>query len=246
MTAMTISDTERREVARRLRGIDAERLDRVYGMDGEGGECSDPDMAKAGRNLMLGAIAEAVGLHYAPYYFDAAPLRDRLADLIEPPTQCPYYRSDRHYCSIHDVPAIDRDALLARGEGGERVMTEYVTDWQEHYRLKRERVVRCRDCKHSWNDGRTCGFFSDFDDGHIIPASVYPDGFCAWGEPRLERGGMETPTERQLALISDMQDELGVRFGGSTKAEASEWIDGHIDAYRLATADPVMIEHGYF
>ena len=37
----------------------------------------------------------------------------RLADLIEPPTQCPYYRSDRHYCSIHDVPAMDRDALMA-------------------------------------------------------------------------------------------------------------------------------------
>lgn len=98
-----ITDDERREVALRMRGIDAERLDRVYGMDGEGGECSDPDMAKAGRNLMLGAIAEAVGLHYAPYYFDAAPLRDRLADLIEPPTQCPYYSSGRHYCSIHDV-----------------------------------------------------------------------------------------------------------------------------------------------
>ena len=79
-----MTDKERREVARRLRGIDAERLDRVYGMDGEGGECSDPDMAKAGRNPMLGAIAEAVGLHHAPYYFDAAPLRDRLADLIEP------------------------------------------------------------------------------------------------------------------------------------------------------------------
>lgn len=39
-------------------------------------------------------------------------LANRLADLIEPPTQCPYYRSDRHYCSIHDVPAIDCDALL--------------------------------------------------------------------------------------------------------------------------------------
>ena len=25
-----------------------------------------------------------------------------LADLIEPPTQCPHYSSDRHYCSIHD------------------------------------------------------------------------------------------------------------------------------------------------
>lgn len=25
---------------------------------------------------------------------------------------CPYYHSDRHYCSIHDVPVIDREALL--------------------------------------------------------------------------------------------------------------------------------------
>ena len=79
-----ITDNDRREVARRLRGIDAERLDRMYGMDGDGGECTDPDMSKAGRGLMLGAIAEAVGLHYAPYYFNAAPLRDRLADLIDP------------------------------------------------------------------------------------------------------------------------------------------------------------------
>ena len=34
-----------------------------------------------------------------------------VADLVEPPTQCPYYHSDRHHCSIHDIPAIDRDAL---------------------------------------------------------------------------------------------------------------------------------------
>ena len=38
---------------------------------------------------------------------------ERLADLIEPPRQCPYYDSGRHRCSIHDVPTIDRDALLA-------------------------------------------------------------------------------------------------------------------------------------
>ena len=56
----------------------------------------------------------------------------------------------------------------------------------EQIAYRRERVVRCRDCERSWNDGRTCSFFSDFDDGHIIPASVYPDGFCAWGEPREE------------------------------------------------------------
>ena len=36
----------------------------------------------------------------------------RLADLIEPPTQCPYYHSDRHHCSAYD-DVVDRDALLA-------------------------------------------------------------------------------------------------------------------------------------
>ena len=34
-----------------------------------------------------------------------------LADLIEPPTQCPYYHSDRHHCSAYD-DVVDRDALL--------------------------------------------------------------------------------------------------------------------------------------
>lgn len=38
----------------------------------------------------------------------------RLADLIEPPLQCPHYHSDIHYCSIReDIQPIDRDALLA-------------------------------------------------------------------------------------------------------------------------------------
>ena len=36
---------------------------------------------------------------------------ERLADLIEPPTQCPYYHSDRHYCSAYD-DVVDRHALL--------------------------------------------------------------------------------------------------------------------------------------
>lgn len=33
---------------------------------------------------LLGRIAEAAGLHYAPYEFEADELCDRLADLIEP------------------------------------------------------------------------------------------------------------------------------------------------------------------
>ena len=38
---------------------------------------------------------------------------ERLAELIEPPRQCPHYHSDRHYCSVHeDVSMTDRHALL--------------------------------------------------------------------------------------------------------------------------------------
>lgn len=49
---------------------------------------------------------------------------------------------------------------------------------------RREEIVRCRDCAHSWKDGTSCNYFSDFDGGLIIPAIVEPDGFCAWGRKR--------------------------------------------------------------
>lgn len=85
------SDKERREVARRLRG-QAEML---------------------GPNMDAHEFA-----HYAADVIDVNECMTwyemclRLADLIEPPTQCPYYRSDRHHCSAYD-DVVDRDALLA-------------------------------------------------------------------------------------------------------------------------------------
>ena len=52
---------------------------------------------------------------------------------------------------------------------------------------RRERVVRCRDCKHGMGGGNLCSMFAfPLGDGHIIPADVEPDGFCAWAEPREE------------------------------------------------------------
>ena len=40
---------------------------------------------------------------------------EALADLIEPPRQCPHYHSDRHYCSVHeDMAAVDCDASATR------------------------------------------------------------------------------------------------------------------------------------
>ena len=60
-------------------------------------------------------------------------------------------------------------------------MAEYVTDWQEHYRLKRERIVRCRDCVH-WR--RPTDRERSRCTGAMAFVEPTPNGFCAWGEPR--------------------------------------------------------------
>lgn len=36
-------------------------------------------------------------------------------------------------------------------------------------------------------------------------------------------------TEKQLKLIADMEEFVGEKFHGKTIAEASAWIDGHMD-----------------
>lgn len=83
------TDDERREVAHRLREHSGAKLftgddvERLIGAEPSGFRPKDADT-----NYNL------------------------LADLIEPPTQCPYYHSDRHHCSAYD-DVVDRDALLA-------------------------------------------------------------------------------------------------------------------------------------
>lgn len=91
------TDDERREVAARLRGLDIPV--RVK-------KAEHPEKTASWYEL----ICSAVGGKKDPW-FGAKALADRLADLIEPPTQCPYYHSDRHYCSAYD-DVVDRHALL--------------------------------------------------------------------------------------------------------------------------------------
>lgn len=43
---------------------------------------------------------------------------------------------------------------------------------------QREKIVRCRDCKFSPDDGQTC----ERDGDEFNVTLVRPDGFCAWGE----------------------------------------------------------------
>lgn len=114
------TDDERREVARRLRGLDIPV--RVK-------KAEHPEKTAAWYEL----ICSAVGGKKDPW-FGVKALADRLADLIEPPTQCPYYHSGRHYCSAYD-DVVDRDALLALADEMETadpedldVAIDYVTE----------------------------------------------------------------------------------------------------------------------
>ena len=88
-----ITDDERREVATRLRNN------------------ASQDMAW----VIPWAVFNDAAEH------GAREVMERLADLIEPPRQCPCYDSVRHRCSIHDVPTIDRDALLELADDLDRM-----------------------------------------------------------------------------------------------------------------------------
>lgn len=96
-----VSDAERREVARRLREA-----------------ASYYEMME--RDVDFYPVESALGLKPAGETAYAPESVRSLADLIEPPLQCPYYDSRKHWCSIHDVPTIGRDALLALADEMER------------------------------------------------------------------------------------------------------------------------------
>lgn len=68
-----------------------------------------------------------------------------------------------------------------------QVNDDHIVQRVESLDDRRERVVRCRGCNHGMGGGGLCALFAfPLGDGHIIPADVEPDGFCAWGSPREE------------------------------------------------------------
>ena len=85
-----MTDDERRSIAAALRAYD--------------GKGADVDTIGEVMAIIIGA-GDFEGWSWREVFA-------RLADLIEPPTQCPYYRSDRHYCSAYD-DVVNRAALLA-------------------------------------------------------------------------------------------------------------------------------------
>ena len=74
--------------------------------------------------------------------------------------------------------------------------TGYVDPWTDEERLSDEEIVRCRDCKHVYEDRRDTAtgwvdvFACDSEQWStvsLMPShEVDPEGFCAWGERRDE------------------------------------------------------------
>lgn len=54
------------------------------------------------------------------------------------------------------------------------------------------------------------------------------------------------PTDRQLKLIETMQEFGCPLFCGTTKEEASEYIDKHMEQFKLATTSNWALDNGYF
>lgn len=107
-----ITDRERRQAAYSLRRTDVSDLTPEEMDEGNG------------RALLAGRIAEALCIGHAPYYFDAEPVVNRLADLIEP--------SDGF-----DLDAVQRVCSERMGGCREPERTLYTTIYDAIRRYKR-------------------------------------------------------------------------------------------------------------
>lgn len=110
----SIPDAERREAAYLLRCIDVSDLTPEEMDNGDG------------RAKLAGRVAEVLCIGHAPYYFDAEPVVNRLADLIEP--------SDGF-----DLDAIQRVCFEGMEGCDEPEWTLYTTVYDAICRYKREK-----------------------------------------------------------------------------------------------------------
>jgi hypothetical protein len=54
------------------------------------------------------------------------------------------------------------------------------------------------------------------------------------------------PTERQIKYIKAIQEFVGEEFTGTTKNEASNYIDRNIEEYKLLSSNKWNVTNGYF
>ena len=118
------TDSERREVAARLRKTRVERYNSILS------------------GIPLGESVRVCAQIVSPHEDQVRAAADRLADLIEPVERmCLYYDSDTNHCGCYDTRLIDRDALLALADEMEN-NTWYETGFDHHIAVRFARRIR--------------------------------------------------------------------------------------------------------
>ena len=54
------------------------------------------------------------------------------------------------------------------------------------------------------------------------------------------------PTQRQLEFIESIEEFVREKFTGTTREEASEYIDRNIGEFKLSSMDSHCLNNGYF
>ena len=113
-----ITDEERREVARRLRGL---------------------HLGGGSKDLIERTLSDAIGAwRESGMSWDF--ITERLADLIEPVERmCLYYDADTNHCGCYDTRLIDRDALLALADEMDNPLRQAV--WNQEPGVRREHIM---------------------------------------------------------------------------------------------------------
>ena len=60
------------------------------------------------------------------------------------------------------------------------------------------------------------------------------------------QSNINKPTERQIKYIKAIQEFVGEEFTGTTKNEASNYIDRNIEEYKLLSSYKWNVTNGYF
>ena len=109
--------------------------------------------------------------------------------------------------------------------------TAYKNGYKAGYEAAKKELVHCSECEHI----RTDIILESVNYCDINKHVVRGDTFCCWGKRVCS--GENGVTEKQKRLIADMMEFGCPEFIGKTKQEASEYIDKHMEYFKLQTMD---------
>lgn len=113
----------------------------------------------------------------------------------------------------------------------------YKNGYKAGYEAAKKELVHCSECEHLRTETflRTDTILEGVNYCGINKYVVNNDSYCYWG--KRVGGSYQEATEKQKQLIADMMEFGCPEFIGKTKQEASEYIDKHMEYFKLQTMD---------